>query len=91
MDSNEGHIKPAFNIMDLESSHMNSSIESRVLNEEDFKIRQGEIASKDSFNSTDKFKSESVLNSIQFMNPNYQLFSINNNPADEAADFEENT
>lgn len=91
MDSNEGHIKPAFNIMDLESSHYHSSLESRVLNEEDFKIRQGEIASKDSLNSTERFKSESVLNSIQLMNPNYQLFSINNNPAEEAADYEENT
>ncbi len=77
--------------MDLESSHYHSSLESRVLNEEDFKIRQGEIASKDSLNSTERFKSESVLNSIQLMNPNYQLFSINNNPAEEAADYEENT
>ncbi len=77
--------------MDLESSHYHSSLESRVLNEEDFKIRQGEIASKDSLNSTERFKSESVLNSIQLMNPNYHLFSINNNPAEEAADYEENT
>lgn len=77
--------------MDLESSHYHSSLESRVLNEEDFKIRQGEIASKDSLNSSERFKSESVLNSIQLMNPNYQLFSINNNPAEEAADHEENT
>ena len=35
--------------------------------------------------------SESVLNSISYMNPNFPLYSINNNPADEAADCEENT
>ena len=77
--------------MDLESSsHYSSFTSSKALNEDDFKIKQGEITSKDSFISTEKFKSESVLNSIQIMNPNYQLFSINN-PVGEAADYEEST
>jgi len=33
--------------------------------------------------------SESVLNSISCLNPNFPLYSINNNPAEEAAAGEE--
>jgi hypothetical protein len=35
--------------------------------------------------------SESVLNSISCLNPNFPLYSINNNPADEAEVGEETT
>ena len=90
LDSNQGHVLPAVNLMDLESNKY-SSVESKVLNEDEFKIKKGEVASRESFISTEMMMSESVLNSISFMNPNFPLYSINNNPADEAADGEENT
>jgi hypothetical protein len=35
--------------------------------------------------------SESVFNSISYMNPNFPLYSINNNPTDEAVGEEETT
>ena len=63
LDSNQGHVLPAVNLMDLESNKY-SSVESKVLNEDEFKIKKGEVASRESFISTEMMMSESVLNSI---------------------------